>query len=75
MIEISEDTVKEGIKVYQKYHTEDSVSKLYQPDLVSSCRWFSWGRTSLSEGKSHGLFKHSRTNTGKQYIEFLPLHF
>lgn len=36
VIEINEEEVKEGIKVYQKYHTDDSLNKLYQPDLVST---------------------------------------
>ena len=33
--EIREDDVKEGIKNFQKYHTEDSVSKYYQVEAVS----------------------------------------
>lgn len=28
--------MKEEIKVYQKYHSEEAVNKLYKPDPVSS---------------------------------------
>ena len=36
IIDIKEDDVKEEIKVYQKYHSEEAVNKLYKPDPVSS---------------------------------------
>ncbi len=33
--EIREDDVKESIKTFQKYHTEDSVNKFFQNEAVS----------------------------------------
>ena len=36
IIDIKEDDVKEEIKVYQKYHSEETVNKLYKQDPVSN---------------------------------------
>ncbi len=33
--EIREDDVKESIKTFQKYHTEDTVNKYFQNEVVS----------------------------------------
>lgn len=35
IIDIKEADVKEEIKIYQKYHSEEAVNKLYKPDPVS----------------------------------------
>lgn len=35
IIDINEEEVKDGIKTYQKYHSEEAVDKLYQVDPVS----------------------------------------
>ena len=35
IMDIKEDDVKEEIKIYQKYYSEDAVNKLYKPDPVS----------------------------------------
>lgn len=36
IIDIKEDDVKEEIKTYQKYYSEETVNKLYKPDPVST---------------------------------------
>ena len=35
LIDINEGDMREGMKTYRKYHTEDSVNKLYTPNPVS----------------------------------------
>ncbi len=42
VVDVSEGEVQESIKAYQKYHTEDSVNKLYQPSVSLAPTAVSW---------------------------------